>query len=278
MISPKRSRWPPPTANSASGWPSERALDAAFANALASVELPETLREDILGCLAGERGDFPQARGRPGRRARSARWPRSSRRRNSARKSSPPWTAARAASNAGPRPFWRRLGLPLAAAAGIALAFLIARPKSGTAAGGGNEPLPVDVVQAGFIRTFESPLFSLDEKREDHQALIANLEIPLAALPVLPAARTRQREGRRLPRTGHRWQTRIAHLLRRARGRRRPPGRSSAARMSRGDLPGARPPGTSPAEAAGPPPAGSTRDNVFILIGNTDVRKLAALF
>ena len=45
----------------------ERAFDAAFAKALSSVELPETLRQDILGCLAGERGDFPQAEGRPGR-------------------------------------------------------------------------------------------------------------------------------------------------------------------------------------------------------------------
>jgi len=39
----------------------ERAFDAAFAKALTAVDLPETLREDILGCLAGERGDFPQA-------------------------------------------------------------------------------------------------------------------------------------------------------------------------------------------------------------------------
>ena len=39
----------------------ERAFDAAFATALGSVQLPENLREDILACLAVERGDFPQA-------------------------------------------------------------------------------------------------------------------------------------------------------------------------------------------------------------------------
>ena len=40
----------------------ERALDAAFASALNSVELPENLRQDIIGCLAGERNGFPQAK------------------------------------------------------------------------------------------------------------------------------------------------------------------------------------------------------------------------
>ena len=43
---------------------SERAFDAAFASALVTVDLPELLREDILACLAVERGDFPQAEDR----------------------------------------------------------------------------------------------------------------------------------------------------------------------------------------------------------------------
>jgi hypothetical protein len=34
----------------------------------------------------------------------------------------------------------------------------------------------VEVVQAGFIRTFESPLFSLDETRDDQQELVRHLE------------------------------------------------------------------------------------------------------
>src|SRR5688572_23854163 len=40
---------------------SERAFDAEFARALGTVDLPENLREDIIACLAAERGDFPQA-------------------------------------------------------------------------------------------------------------------------------------------------------------------------------------------------------------------------
>lgn len=39
----------------------ERAFDAAFAEALGAVDLPQHLRDDILTCLAVERGDFPQA-------------------------------------------------------------------------------------------------------------------------------------------------------------------------------------------------------------------------
>ena len=40
---------------------SERAFDAEFAKALGSLDLPATLREDIMACLSAERGDFPQA-------------------------------------------------------------------------------------------------------------------------------------------------------------------------------------------------------------------------
>ena len=37
-------------------------------------------------------------------------------------------------------------------------------------------PVPIEAVQAGFIRTYQSPLFSLDEKREDHQLLVRHLQ------------------------------------------------------------------------------------------------------
>jgi hypothetical protein len=150
----------------------ERAMDAAFANSLAAVRIPETLREDILGCLAGERGDFPQAgdtrdaamigalasiqppadlRGRiltAMDRSNTVAFPR--------------------------RSLWRRMALPLAAAAGVAFAFLLTKnnPQSTQANSG---PLPVDVVQAGFIRAYESPLFSLDEKRDEHRELLQHL-------------------------------------------------------------------------------------------------------
>lgn len=152
----------------------ERALDTAFARALNTVEIPEMLREDILGCLAGERTDFPQAGDTQdaaiiGALA-SIQPPESLRGEILA-------AMDRSASVAFPRnSMWRRVALPLAAAAGVAFAFFLTRQNSPQPALADSGPLPVDVVQAGFIRTFESPLFSLDEKRDEHHELLQHLE------------------------------------------------------------------------------------------------------
>ena len=154
----------------------ERALDAAFASALNSVELPENLRQDIIGCLAGERNGFPQAKD-----AQDALWIGAI-----ASIQAPPnlrdeiLTAMERTASVGTmppakRPVWQRFGLPLAAAAGVALAFFLTRQHDAPKLVQSGR-LPVDVVQAGFIRTFESPLFSLDETRDDHQVLIAHLK------------------------------------------------------------------------------------------------------
>ena len=76
-----------------------------------------------------------------------------------------------------PISIFRRLAVPLAAAAGIALAFLVTRPASPTAVAvvAKSRAVPVEVVQAGFVKTFESPSFDLEEKREDHQMLARHL-------------------------------------------------------------------------------------------------------
>lgn len=147
-----------------------RAFDAAFAEALATVELPETLRHDILGCLAGQRGDFPQAEdaldaAMIGALA-SIRPPAELRRQI--------LTAMERSSSATfpPKSLWRRFALPTAAAAGVALAFTLTRNSSETPAVVIAGRVPVDVVQAGFIRAYQSPLFSLDERRENHGELI----------------------------------------------------------------------------------------------------------
>jgi hypothetical protein len=152
----------------------ERAFDASFAKALASVELPETLRHDILGCLAGERGDFPQAEdaldaGLIG--ALASIQPAASLRDEIL-------TAMdRSAAVAFPRKsLWRRLSLPMAAAAGVAAAFFLTTESGRKTAAASSGPVPVEVVQAGFIRAFESPLFSLDETRDDQQELVRHLE------------------------------------------------------------------------------------------------------
>lgn len=152
----------------------ERAFDAAFARALSSVKLPDTLREDLLGCLAGERGDYPQAEDSRDAAligALASIQPPPALREEILAAMDRTATAVQTG-----KPLWKRFAVPLAAAAGVALAFLLTREDNSPnrlAAGG---PLPVDVVQAGFIRTFESPLFSLDEQRESHQELIDSLK------------------------------------------------------------------------------------------------------
>lgn len=152
---------------------SERAFDAEFAVALGSVDLPGHLREDIFACLAGERGDFPQAQD-----MHDAAWIGAL-----ASLQPPPLLRDQviaAMEQTGTREvvrvsFFRRAAIPLATAAGIALAFFITRPASPTAVVK-TSGLPIEAVQAGFIRTFESPLFNLDEKREDHRLLVQNLQ------------------------------------------------------------------------------------------------------
>jgi hypothetical protein len=93
-----------------------------------------------------------------------------------------------------------RFGLPAAAAAGIALAFLLSGPGSKPAdsvvssvpAAGGvvsvSHPLTISVVESGFIKAFESPGFTLDLKDRDHHALFnhlksAKLPCPTRCLP-----------------------------------------------------------------------------------------------
>jgi hypothetical protein len=148
----------------------QRAFDAAFANALSSIELPDSLRQNILGCLAAERGDFPQAADERDAAMigafASIQVPKDLRNRV---------LTAMERSGTSPQPvqvrtFWRKLAVPLAAAAGVTLAFLVTSNADKPAIVK-SQAVHVDLVQAGFIRTFESPLFSLDETWEDPNEL-----------------------------------------------------------------------------------------------------------
>jgi hypothetical protein len=153
---------------------SERAFDSAFANALVTVDLPENLREDIMACLATERGDFPQAED-----GTDAAWI------GALASIQPPPTLRDSVLAAMDRTVtmesppakisvFRRLMVPLAAAAGIALAFLITRgPEPTQVANSGG--VPIGVVKASFVRTYESPEFTLEQKRDDKQVLINHL-------------------------------------------------------------------------------------------------------
>lgn len=153
---------------------SERAFDAEFANALGAVNLPESLREDIMACLAAERGDFPQAED-----STDAAWI------GAFATIQPPAALRESVLAAMDRTvkqdivpaanisIFKRLAIPLAAAAGIALAFFITRPTSSTAVVSGQD-VSIDAVEAGFLRAYKSPFFSLDQ-RGPHQVLVQHL-------------------------------------------------------------------------------------------------------
>ncbi len=155
---------------------SQRAFDAAFAHALGTVNLPDDLREEILAGLAAERGDFPQAGD-----STDAAWigalasirPPDSLRDDviwamdqTSTKTSAPVISHRFRFN--------KFAIPLAAAAGITLAFFMTRSPQSIAVTH-NQGVPLGVVQASFVKTFESPTFDLETKGSDRDTLMKNL-------------------------------------------------------------------------------------------------------
>lgn len=164
----------------------ERSSDAGFAQALAAVSIPASLREEILAGLALERGDEagqPDAFDACVIGAMAALSPPSGLRGEIL--AAMERTAAPAPSS---KRAWR-FGLPLAAAAGIALAFVLSGPSSGpTAEVVRNVPeatpvlppaklLTISLVEDRFIETYESksPKFTLDLENPDHHALFDHL-------------------------------------------------------------------------------------------------------
>ncbi len=159
----------------------ERAFDAEFAKALGSVAVPEGLRESILEAARPDSTGFPQAETKIDAAMIGA-----------FASISPPASlrgellmAMERTKAAKGSPFWRKAAWPVAAAAGIALAFVFTgsshdglTPLAITPVSDLNPPgtVNVDIVQASFIRTFESPLFSIDEKRGSSGQLLKILE------------------------------------------------------------------------------------------------------
>jgi len=159
----------------------ERAFDTAFSQALFKLPLPDSLRENILAGLAVQRGDYPQAE-----TPEDAQWIGAMASIQAPAGLRENILAAMGKSATSPvvvSPFrWKRYAVPLAAAAGIALAFVFTnkQPSNKLAA---IHPLPINVVQAGFVHTFESPLFSLDEHQEDYKVLGKHLRGKLLPCP-----------------------------------------------------------------------------------------------
>ncbi|WAC19859.1 hypothetical protein OVA24_00520 [Luteolibacter sp. SL250] len=157
----------------------ERSMDAAFAAALGSVAPPASLRDDILGLETTGFGGIPQAE--TGLDA----WMIGSLASMAAPEGLRGRVLASMATTAQPRQpgagWWRKAAWPVAAAAGVALAFLFTIDRSvdplpTAAIIPASTTVPVDVVQASFIRTFESPLFGFDEHRQPHGELVEILE------------------------------------------------------------------------------------------------------
>lgn len=162
----------------------ERAFDAAFAQALGSINLPDDLRENIVACLAVERGDFPQVEDSNDSLLVGA-----------LASIQPPAFLRDELIAAMERtavmhhdviPFWKRYAIPLAAAAGIALAFVFTRSNEVMRLAQ-FQPVRAELVQASFIKAFESPTFSLEEKEDDHRLLVQHLKDRKLPIPeVLP--------------------------------------------------------------------------------------------
>jgi len=150
----------------------ERAFDGEFARVLESVDLPGNLREDIMACLAVGRADHPQAEDAFDAALIGA-----------FATIQPPATLRDSVLTAmfrtkGPTPkkisISRRALIPWAIAAGIAMAFFITAPTKPSAVAK-VDPVPIDVLQASFANTYESPFFRLEKKSTDPAVLINHL-------------------------------------------------------------------------------------------------------
>lgn len=153
----------------------ERSKDAEFAGALSRLSLPEHLREEILSGLAAERGQFPERDEQDATLAGAlaAVMPPAGLRDEilMAMKRSQPVASGKGRG-------WWRFGLPLAAAAGIALAFLVNGPQGSQPEDlakldnlPGGAAVPITYVEDAAISELTAPGFTLDLKNEDHQAL-----------------------------------------------------------------------------------------------------------
>jgi hypothetical protein len=152
----------------------ERAFDAAFAKSLGAVDLPLNLREDVLACMAGQREDYP-----PILDAVDVAWVGallSIQAPPSLRDELISAMEVSAGSKKSKTLLFKRLWVPLAAAAGIVLALFVGEPEDFGAWAGRKKSVPIEALQAGFIQAYESPFFRLEENRGDQQVLIKHLK------------------------------------------------------------------------------------------------------
>ncbi len=150
----------------------ERAFDAEFAEALARVDLPEGLRESVLLAMVTDGAGFPkvdlEAERKMIRAMATIEVPAGLR--------GHILEAMERTTKIEHGKFgWKRFGIPLAAAAGIALAFVFVEGKPRDGIVTTQRPITIKAVQAGFVRTFESPIFSLDQENNHTPHLMSYL-------------------------------------------------------------------------------------------------------
>jgi len=266
----------------------ERASDADFSRALHAIELPDNLRNEILDSLAWQRGDMPHAESPDDEAwasALSAITP-------------PPGLRdtivaamhACAVSQRAPVPAWKKFGIPLAAAAAVALALTLpstvwkSDPAPETAFietvaienADPLSPIRMELIRAGFISTYESPGFTLDTGRASHREIMRQLEERGLPCPTCLPPSLRNIEGlgcREIIIDGHRGavicyeqgEGNLVHLIIfRAEDIEDPlPYRHDAVFAQHGDWAAA---------------AWRNNENAFVLLGNTDVSHIASLF
>lgn len=260
----------------------ERAADADFSSAVRSIKLPETLRNEILDALAWQRGDLPHAES-----SDDDAWALAL-----ASIAPPPGMKesiiaamhACAATHRTPVPFWKKFGIPIAAAAAVALALTLpstlwqsdATPDLASRQNPTAARLPIELIRAGFISTYESPGFTLDTGRASHREIIRQLEDKGLPCPTCLPPGLRDIEGigcREIIIDGHRGtlvcyergEHGLVHLVifRADEIEDSLPYRRNAVFAQHGDWAAA---------------AWRNDDNAFVLLGHTEVETMASLF
>jgi hypothetical protein len=150
----------------------ERAFDAEFAEALARVNLPEGLRESVLLAMIQDGGGYqkpdPEVEDEMIRAVAAIEVPVGLRAQILE-------AMERTAKVERPAFAWKRFGIPLAAAAGIVLAFVFGEIRQPGQTADSVGRIPLEAVHVGFVSAFQSPLFSLDQEDANAPHLMSYL-------------------------------------------------------------------------------------------------------
>ena len=152
----------------------ERAFDAEFAECLARVNLPQGLRESVLLAMVQSGSGYPKVELENDRAMvaglASVKIPTELRARILESMERTKIVEMQPKS-------WMRFAMPVAAAAGIVMAFVffIDKPKDGSLTDVSQKRVTVDAVQASFVGMYQTPGFSLEKKGADQHELVSYL-------------------------------------------------------------------------------------------------------